>query len=505
MNSPEATFPEPTTVDLPGRADEAGWHRLHPVTPFLRSWKIIVAALAVFAGQGFDNLYSALQQLQRPSLAELLIAVVGLLFIVGVIGVWATISWRMTRYRVVDGTFEHQVGILFRQHRRARLDRLQAVDIVQPLLGRIFGLVELRLEVAGGSGSDIKLQYLRDTDGARLRNTLLAQAAGVGYEGDDAPEAPEHRVVEVPISRLLGSIALSSESLSTVIVLIAVVIGTFFAPGAIFTTIPIVLGAASALWARFSRGFNFSVATSPDGLRLRHGLLETRTQTVPPGRVQAVSATQPWLWRFKGWWVVKVNVAGYASGSQDKGSTSTVLMPVATEPEFVHLMALVLPNLGTASPVEVLNAGLVGTNADFGFQCAPKRSRWLDPIGWRRNGFAVTGTALLLRRGRLSRHLAVVPHARTQSLGVEQGPVQRRLRLASVYAHSTPGPVRPAVHHLDLDVAGHLLDEQATRARTARAASGPERWMTTAPPAVLAPETPAAARVNLRKDGHAGA
>jgi putative membrane protein len=62
-------------------------------------------------------------------------------------------------------------------------------------------------------------------------------------------------------------------------------------------------------------------------------------------------------------------------------------------------------------------------------------------------------------------------------VGLEQGPLQRRLAVASFVVHSTPGPVSPRVPHLASAVAGRLMDEQATRARTARAAAGPELWL----------------------------
>jgi putative membrane protein len=101
----------------------------------------------------------------------------------------------------------------------------------------------------------------------------------------------------------------------------------------------------------------------------------------------------------------------------------------------------------------------------------------LDPVGWRRHGVAVTDRALVLRSGVLVRRLVVVPHERTQSLALAQGPLQRRLGLASFQLHSTTGPVSPRVDHLDARVAAGLLDEQATRARTARAGAGPEQWM----------------------------
>ena len=66
--------------------------------------------------------------------------------------------------------------VLFRQQRRARLDRLQAVDVVQPLFARLAGLARITLEVAGGSGSAVTLSYLTETQATSLRNHLLARA-----------------------------------------------------------------------------------------------------------------------------------------------------------------------------------------------------------------------------------------------------------------------------------------------------------------------------------------
>ena len=79
-----------------------------------------------------------------------------------------------------------------------------------------------------------------------------------------------------------------------------------------FTVLPIVFGLGAYVFSRFSGGFGFTGAISPDGIRLRHGLLETRSQTIPPGRVQAIRIQQGLLWRAAGWWRVEVNVAGYA-------------------------------------------------------------------------------------------------------------------------------------------------------------------------------------------------
>jgi len=457
---------------------DPGWKRLHPVTPVLRAWKVVAVVLVVLAQQGLDQVLQA----DLPGWVVLLAVVGGLVAIALVTAVYSAIAWRRTRYRI-DGEAVHvEQGVLWRQQRRAQLDRLQAVDLVRPLLGRLFGLAELRLEVAGGAGSKISLAYLKEEDAQQVRNALLAAAAGVRFaEGEEAIEAPQRAVLEVTIPRLLLSTLLSGLTIAVLLVLVGCVVTIVLTGSAapLAGMAPGVLGLVAGFWARFNHAFGFTVAESPDGLRLKHGLLEQRSQTVPPGRVQALRISQPLLWRVPDWWRVHVNVAGYGGENGREGADCTVVLPVGTREELARLLAVVLPDLGTGaeSPLDVVSLGLTGTGTDGGFTSAPRASRRLDPIAWRRHGFRVTDRAFLARSGRLLRRLDVVPHERTQSLSLHQGPLQRRLGLASVALHSTPGPVSPRVDHLAAATASALLAEQSVRARAARAAAGPERWM----------------------------
>jgi putative membrane protein len=482
-------------------AADGRWHRVHPLTPAIRSWQLIVILMVylvqdvgqtVLRGDGDLGAAGKVARLRGSALVGGGLIAVGVLAAVGLL---AYLSWRFTRYRVTQEALELQHGVISRRLRQAPLDRLQAVDIVQPLLARIIGLARLTLEMAGGGR--IHLAYLTETQARRLRNHLLASAAGVRYQTAEAPEAPEHLVFTVPLQRLVGALALSGATIwlgagAIVLVVVSILTGRYeFAAGAL----PALLGAASVLWNRFSTGFGFRVATSPDGLRLRHGLLEQRTQTVPPGRVQAVRLSQPLLWRPCGWWQVQVNVAGYGHRDNNRRVDAGLLLPVGTRDEAVAVLSFVLPDLGVTDvehPGPVVDGGLTGVLADGGFTPSPRRARLVDPISWRRNGYRVTDTALLLRRGVLHRHLDVVPHARTQSCGVRQGPVQRWLSVASFMLHSTPGPISPMVAHLSSDVVARLLDEQVLRARQARASAGPERWMESAGPPAVPPDGPSA-------------
>ena len=108
---------------------------------------------------------------------------------------FSVLSWWVASYSIDDEALHLRTGILNRHQRQARLDRLQAVDVVQPLLARFVGLAELRVQVAGDKDSAVRLTYLREAEAQELRRLLLARAAGLKVEEGAAPEAPEHPVL----------------------------------------------------------------------------------------------------------------------------------------------------------------------------------------------------------------------------------------------------------------------------------------------------------------------
>ncbi|WP_262925666.1 PH domain-containing protein [Kocuria atrinae] len=75
---------------------------------------------------------------------------------------------------------------------------------------------------------------------------------------------------------------------------------------------------------------------------------------------------------------------------------------------------------------------------------------------------------LAMRWGRLNRNVSVIPHHKTQSLGLQQGPIDRRMRLASIHAHMIAGPVTTTIYHLDVQQSKELLARQTDLARLAR-------------------------------------
>ena len=195
-----------------------------------------------------------------------------------------------------------------------------------------------------------------------------------------------------------------------------------------------------------------------------------QSQTVPPGRVQAIEISEPLLWRRKGWVRVSLNVAG--PQSDENGQQEHVLIPVAPHDVARQIISRIMPGVDPAA---------------MDFPPAPGRARRRAWLQFKNLGVAHDGHVLATRRGFLTRRVAVIPHARTQSVGVTQGPWQRRLGLASVRVDSTPGPVSIVVLHRSAGEARQIAEAQLVRAAAGRATGPGDRWMT-------GPRVPLAAR-----------
>lgn len=518
-----------------GQHDQLDWHRVHRATPFIRGWIVLVAVgYAVLQNGGSDMYENGLDATLLLILGGGVVAFCGLWVLYG----W--LAWRKMTYAYDYESVYLKQGIIFRQERKVRLDRIQAVDVTKPLIARLVGLAELQITSAASSA--FKIGFLSDAAANQLRNEILARAAGVitaktagphagltqpglvpngqdtaaptipgltsdlpiptgvpvgtdqfqpgaglapdGQPGAQAPvsallaqEAPERIIYQVPPTRTIASALLSFIPLIAVLMVITMLVLFLAGNGGIaIAMLPVLFGFGPFAWNRFVAEFGFTAATSADGIRVRQGLLETKAQTIPPGRVQAIRLTQGLLWRKLGWWRADVNIAGQGLG-ENNGFNGSILLPVGTAKEAIDALWLVLPDLGVGNPLEVLEAAMTGKGTDQGFTISPKSARWLDPLSYRRNGYRVLGRALLIRKGVLVRVIEVVPHERTQSLALAQGPIQRKLGLTSFKLHSTSGLISPAVPHLSNADAARLLAHQSERASIARHGQGPEKWM----------------------------
>ncbi|MDP3713888.1 MAG: PH domain-containing protein [Mycobacteriales bacterium] len=420
------------------------WSRLHPLTPLLRGGRYLLALIAVVGQQGLrsaDGRFIAVAAGVGTPLALLA----------------GYLSWRTTRYRVEGSELHITSGVLQKRDRRVPLPRVQSIDVVRPLVGRVLGLAELRLEVVGGGDTEARLSYLTDDQAVALRGSLLALVSGTP-EADEQPT--EHVLVEVPTEALVGSVLRSPATVLLVslpvIAALTALVDVRAAGTVLLGLLPALLGTGSLAVRRLLLEYGFSVAEVPGGLRLRHGLLDKRTQTIPTGRVQTVRVREPLLWRRKGWVRVEVDVAGYAGGRGEEQAQTSALLPVA--PRELAL-ALVERVLGGPLPKALLPA--------------PPSARWRAPLSARRLRIGSDRRLVVSRYGILTSTTDVVPLSKVQSLRLSSGPWQRRLGLASVHVDSAGRSLREAVlQHRGAGEADELITVLTARARAARQPTG---------------------------------
>lgn len=572
------------------------WHRLHPATPVLRGGFFLVVVLGYVLNSFREQLVNAFIPQsgggrgggggnQGDPVAYVIanrlewIAALGILGVLVILVGIFYVSWRMNTFRVTDETVEVRRGVVFRTSRRARLDRIQGINVQRPLFARLFGAARLEIDQAGHD-ANVPLAYLRSAAADDVRREILRRASGVREAereqggggprpggglieqrlhefmasplGDDtereaaaaagatgygspaygAPggsaasagpgaangygpmgEVESPSVVRMHLGRLIGSAILTRFTVFLVVI-IAVVVVSIVTTGQYFLLViffPTILGSFSYYSRRVVKSLRYSIASTRDGIRIGWGLLSTSNETLPPGRIHSIKLNQPLAWRPFGWWEVKINRASHASGKGADNQANTTILPVGSAADVAKVLGLILPELvgltaadleaqaalerGEATPRDIVDAqprraveegartlslieaGMTSTGAEGGFTTSPRRGQWLRWFSWRRNGFRTAPGAILLRKGAIWRELVVVPLPRVQSVGLRQGPLLRRLRLASVELHTVQGPIAADIGALDEREAMAFFESVSADAVVAARADRTHRWL----------------------------
>jgi putative membrane protein len=427
-----------------------GWQRLHPLSPVVRGGRATIAIgfLLLPIAFGGDTLSNATPQL----------------VIVGILVLGGFVSWLVTRWRVEGDDLRIETGLLRRRSLRFPLAQVQAIDVVRPGLARLFRVAELRLRTAGASGATARLAYVAEREVEPLRDRLLALARGARRDEKPA-DTSEQDSVATPAEEILAVVAtwpliasIMLESGWLILVLAGLVAGFVFSP----STAAGVLGGSGFVWAislgtilwrRFNQQYRLTVAEGPDGLHLRGGMVALSAEVIRPGRVQAVRLVEPLLWRPLGWCRLEVDIAGRQRGKGEgeaQRGQLRALLPVGSRTLGLALVDRLVPD----QPRELSRP--------------PRRVRFKSPfrypaLSWGRSGSYVATTS-----GRLRRVTCWVPLEKVQSLRHVQGPVQRRLRLASVHVDTAGRTVHATLRDRDSGEAAEALGELTDLARAAR-------------------------------------
>ena len=259
------------------------------------------------------------------------------------------ITWRHKAYWLDDVALHYRSGVFTPDEKVVPRVRVQGVDTVTGPVQRLFGVVELRVQVPGASDADeIVLSAVTHEEAARLRRML----------GQPEPAAPDAHVRLGRRGLLLT--ALTSPQIGVAVSAVAGVFALFQdaidveqdgegllerldSPQTIAVVVAIVLGAAYLLsfLAAIVVFAGFEVERDAQVLRIRRGLLERRAQSIPLERVDGVVIVEGLARGPFGLAALRLETAAHGG----ERAVARTLLPLVRRAEAEAVIARLVPGL----------------------------------------------------------------------------------------------------------------------------------------------------------------
>ncbi len=259
----------------------------------------------------------------------------------GVAAEWLRL--RFTRYRIGPERVELHRGAVFRSRRSLQRDRIRTVDVTADPLLRLFGLVSVR--IGTGEHADegtVRLRPVTRATGDELRRTLLARVAG-GTTDEPIAVLDPGWIRYAPLSfvaPLLGASAIGgvlnvADWFGRAEGVVGWAVDTLSGFGliggiAVLAGGALVVGTIGALglWVEHWRGYRLE--REPGGtLRVRRGLLTTRSISIEEERLRGVDLVEPLGARLVGAARVDAVATGMAVAADKDKAQHRTLLPIA--------------------------------------------------------------------------------------------------------------------------------------------------------------------------------
>ncbi|MFM9105529.1 MAG: PH domain-containing protein, partial [Chloroflexota bacterium] len=284
---------------------------------------------------------------------------------------WQVVSWWNLTYEVRDGRLLVRSGTLSRRERFVPLERVQAVDLTDTPLQRVFGLATMRVETAAGGvkEADIRLEAVPRLQAEALRAGLLSARGGA--TAAVASAAPEPPLLSLSWREVLAAGATSGRIAPALAALVfAMQLANEVLPEGVWMraldrfpgfglrgAAGVALAVAAIAWLIAILGAvltwsGFELRREGDRLLIVHGLLDRRRTSVPIERIQAVTVREGVLRRPFGLAEVTFTSAGWNKEGTDAGT----LAPIVRVRDAPALVAAAAPGFALPEPAPDLTA-----------------------------------------------------------------------------------------------------------------------------------------------------
>ncbi len=429
------------------------------------------------------------------------LAIGGVLLLILFLG--AFFSWYRHTYHIYGDELRIQSGILIKNKRFIPRERIQTMNITAGVLQRIFGVVKVEIETAGGRGkAEATLAAVSNDDAETLRKHLIEQQK---INEPEQEQAASVKYVLAPKALLIA--AATSGSIGIVLSFVSAVLAQIDAliPGFNFWhwlgqhielnfifLLGLILAIALFSWLISILGTvikyaNFTLVRTEDKIHISRGLFERQEFTVPLKRIQAVQIVEGVLRQPFG--LAALNIV--SAGRGEKGALTTVLFPLLKKRRVNALLQELAPDFASnitlhKIPARALPRYIIKTVFLTLLITIP--AALFTPVGYlallpvpvafgygmlryKDAGWANPDSLLLLRERKIARTTTIIPSIRMQSAKVSQSFMQKRKNLASftVAVISLIGGTRFRIIDIEGDTAISLLNWFASKLKKSKA------------------------------------
>lgn len=504
-------------------------HRTHPITPLVSGWKIVVGVVAVLTAQ---NIASLLEDFTLTrALIGLGILAVAVVLAIGISALsWRFTTYAVDaegvsihsgflsrsrqyapRARIESVSVERPLFARLLGLAKVRVEVAGGGDSyldieyirsaeAEQLRGTILDVAAGRTAGdAPGAGTPAPAEGLSpDATASATAASDTAASDSIAPDGSTAGEAPVDEsatstasrlddllhdgvtegelIAQIPTGRLVRSLLRDMSFIGGVVAsIVGVVVAISLAiwqegisPAILLALLPAAIAVPKYVLGRIEASWGFVSRFSPQGLRMRRGLANTRTDAIAAGRIQQLELRRPLLWRGPGWTAASVTVAGI---EDDDENGAQAVLPVGTREELGATLGHLLTPLGTEDDLATVEHLLTAPAREIEGLRTPVRAFW---IARRTEVVVLLPGALVHRTGVLTRALHIVPRDRIQQLSLDDGPLNRRLGLLDLVI----GGAGDSLTLTDLPREGalELHAQLVTDARTRRRLSDRGQW-----------------------------
>ena len=287
----------------------------------------------------------------------------------------SVLTWFTFYYSLQEGELFIQKGIFVKKKRYIQRQRVQSIDITAGVVQRIFGMVRIDIETAGGnSEAEARLTAVTKAEAEAIRKELLGRATGgeeeqseLDLEESDSSDIPTEQGPEFTWklgTERLVAMALTSSGVGLIFSAVGALFGQSFqfipdewfdnsfgfvtrlGISSVLTIIGLVFLGLLLSWAISSvisiiKYGGFQIEHYGSELVISRGLLERRQLTLQLNRITSVRLVRNLLRQPLGFVSVYVESAG--GGSKDE-QASTLLIPLVKQSDLESVLTDIIPN-----------------------------------------------------------------------------------------------------------------------------------------------------------------